>query len=64
MNNKLSLYDNIFLIPEIKSITNFIKSKTFLYLILYIKILIVFTRKKYDFIVYIYSLGHNLFNNY
>lgn len=54
MNNTLSLYNNIFLIPEIKSITNFIKSKTFLYLILYIKILIVFTRKKYDFIVYIY----------
>lgn len=64
MNNTLSLYNNIFLIPEIKSITNFIKSKTFLYLILYIKILIVFTRKKYDFIVYIYFLGHNLFNNY
>lgn len=35
MNNTLSLYNNIFLIPEIKSITNFIKSKTFLYLILY-----------------------------
>lgn len=64
MNNTLSLYNNIFIIPEIKSITNFIKSKTFLYLILYIKILIVFTRKKYDFIVYIYFLGHNLFNNY
>lgn len=35
MNNTLSLYNNIFLIPEIKSITNFIKSKTFYLFISY-----------------------------
>lgn len=64
MNNIFFLYNNIFIIFEIKLIINFIKLKIFLYFIFYIKILIVFICKKYDFIVYIYFLGYNFFNNY